>query len=91
MDKQMETKRTEGGREKMKMNEKMEGMEREEIAEERKMAGKKAEIARKGGTKKNLIMFTDYCKVAYKCNWDGKTTAHKLTADRIIHSQSAGR
>ena len=32
----------------------------ERIERERKMAGKKAEIARKGGTKENLIMFIDY-------------------------------
>ena len=65
-------------------------IERKEIDGERARDEKKEERARKGGTGENLIMFTNYCKVAHTCSWNGSSTSHKFTADRIIHSQSDG-
>ena len=84
-------KREEGCKwiERKKMDREREGwIERKEINEERVRDEKKEERARKGGTRENLITFTNYGKVAHKCSWNGSSTSHKLTADRIIHSQS---
>ena len=65
-------------------------IERKEEIDEERARDEKEERARKGGTGENLIMFTNYCKVAHKCSWNGSSTSHKFTADRIIHRQSDG-